>query len=260
MQFLLVGEDGERADGVRGSLREGDSLRTVPGAGLLTDAGELSETGRALIESAVQCDAVLFLWDFATAPVLNTLTHAVRDSLAGPSLAVCRPGQAAEALAAGADAVLVAPFDAADLEAGILAHRRLLQVTASAVARGVPPPWPAPLSVSVGGLAVDATALRAVYGERQVRLTPRETALLGYLARQAGRVCTREELLDRVWGIRFETGTNMVDVYVHFIRRRLDSLGWPYRITTVRGAGYRLEPPDDGPVRTVTASPSESAR
>ncbi len=260
MHVILVGEDGERTRQVRDSLREGDRLEIIPGSDLLLASGELSESGRSLIASAARCDGVLFLWEFAAAPVLNTLTHAVRERLAGPSLALCAPGEAAEALAAGADAVLEPPWDSAMLEAKIFAHRRLLQVTASAVSRGVSAPWPAAPAETVRGLTVDPGSLRATHAGREVRLTPREAALLVYLVRRAGNVCSREELLDRVWGIRFDTGTNMVDVYVHFIRRRLESIGWPYRIATVRGAGYRFELPDERPDRTAIVDPSESAR
>lgn len=256
-----MGGDAEREREVLGSLRPGDTLHTVPGEGVLEASGELSEAGWNLVDEASRADVTLFDCRFDSAPVLNVVTHALRDRLAGPSFALCSGGAAAEALAAGADGVLAVPFDAAELQARVLAHRRLVQVTVDAAQRGAETPWPRPGAAAVNGLTIDPSSLQAAFGDRQVLLTPREAGLLGYFVRNEGRVCSREELLDRVWGIRFDTGTNMVDVYVHFIRRRLEALACPYRIATVRGAGYRLESAGpEGPDRTITGSPSDSAR
>jgi two-component system response regulator MprA len=73
-----------------------------------------------------------------------------------------------------------------------------------------------------------------------VRLSEREVALLAHLMRNAGRVCSHRELLSRVWGYEHDPGTNVVQVYVGYLRRRLDLPGSPAPIETVRSVGYRL--------------------
>jgi len=260
MHVVLVGGDSQWVDAVRGLLRADDTAGHFSEAPLVAESGEATAAGRALLEAAVGCDAVLFRWQIGSAPLLNSITHAIRERLAGPSIVLCSAEDVPGALAAGADAVLPMPFDVAVLEATAFAHRRLLNTTTLAASRGVSVPWPAPVRADLDGLSVDPVALTATCGGRSVKLTPRESALLGYLVRHPGHICSREELLDRVWGIRFDTGTNMVDVYVHFVRRRMESIAWPYRIETVRGSGYRLVEAPDGPDRTVTTSPADKAR
>jgi DNA-binding response OmpR family regulator len=77
-------------------------------------------------------------------------------------------------------------------------------------------------------------------GERTADLPSREFALLEYLMRHAGQVLTRQQILDAVWGFGFESASNVVDVYVRYLRRKLDSADEPSAIETVRGAGYRV--------------------
>jgi DNA-binding response OmpR family regulator len=69
---------------------------------------------------------------------------------------------------------------------------------------------------------------------------PREFALLSYLMDHPDEACTRDQILDAVWGIDFDTGTNMVDVYMHFLRKKLEAHGIKGIIQTIRGRGYRL--------------------
>ena len=71
-------------------------------------------------------------------------------------------------------------------------------------------------------------------------LTDTEYRLLEHLARRAGEVCRRQELLERVWGYHFDPGTNVVDVFIRRLRHKLEAAGYPPRIETVRGIGYRL--------------------
>ncbi len=85
----------------------------------------------------------------------------------------------------------------------------------------------------------DLSALQVLYqaGER-LDLTMREYALLLHLVHNAGRVVTRSQLLEQVWGTRFDTGSNVIEVHIRRIREKLD--GWAWMIETVRGRGYRL--------------------
>jgi DNA-binding response OmpR family regulator len=75
---------------------------------------------------------------------------------------------------------------------------------------------------------------------RRISLTTREYALLEYFLRNAGRVLTRPMLAEHVWGLDFDPETNIVDVYVGYLRRKIDREGQPRLLHTVRGAGYVL--------------------
>jgi len=93
----------------------------------------------------------------------------------------------------------------------------------------------------VGDLEVDPAAHTVARDGRRVELTAREFALLESLARRAGEVVSRTELLEHVWDQNFAGSTNIVDVYVGYLRRKLEEpFGRPL-IRTVRGAGYVLE-------------------
>ena len=93
-------------------------------------------------------------------------------------------------------------------------------------------------------LALDPVTRTATRGGRRIDLTTREYALLEYLLRNAGRVLTRPMLAEHVWGIDFDAESNVIDVYVGYLRRKLEAEGEPRLLHTVRGAGYvlRVEP------------------
>jgi two-component system copper resistance phosphate regulon response regulator CusR len=97
-------------------------------------------------------------------------------------------------------------------------------------------PAPDVIVLTSGPLSLDLRSRRARVGERVVELTAREFALLEVFLRHEGQVLTREQLLSHVWGYDFDPGSNVVDVYVRYLRRKLgDDV-----IETVRGMGYRL--------------------
>ena len=133
-------------------------------------------------------------------------------------------------LDAGADDYLVKPFDFGEL----LARLRAL------IRRG---PSERPAVIEVGDLRVDPAAHVVTRAGREVELTPREFDLLLFLARRAGEVVPRTELLEHVWDDAEDSSTNVVDVYVGYLRRKLER---PFRrrrlIRTVRGVGFVLEP------------------
>lgn len=93
-----------------------------------------------------------------------------------------------------------------------------------------------PTTLNHGGLVLDLRTRRASVEGRSVDLSSREFALAEMLLRHPDQVLSREQLLDRVWGYDFDPGSNVVDVYVGYLRRKLGS----GRIETVRGMGYRL--------------------
>jgi two-component system copper resistance phosphate regulon response regulator CusR len=100
----------------------------------------------------------------------------------------------------------------------------------------------------VGDLELDLIARRARLTDRIIELTSREFALLEMLMRHAGQAISRDELLANVWGLDFDPRSNLVDVYIRYLRRKLGS-GW---IETLRGVGYRIVQQET--TRSVAAS------
>ena len=94
--------------------------------------------------------------------------------------------------------------------------------------------------VEAGGLSLNVVTREATYHSEPVELTNREFALLEYMAQSPGRVFTRTQLYEHVWGFDFDPGTNLVDVYIRRIRGKLGEIEAGEFITTVRGTGYRL--------------------
>jgi DNA-binding response OmpR family regulator len=95
-------------------------------------------------------------------------------------------------------------------------------------------------TLTAGGIRLDLLSREATRDGQVVRLPERESELLAYLMRHAGQVCTREEILSRVWDYDHDPGTNVVQVYIGYLRRKLSLPGSPVPIETVRSVGYRL--------------------
>ena len=87
---------------------------------------------------------------------------------------------------------------------------------------------------------LDPLRIQVSVGEESQDLTAREFALLAYLVRHSGEVVTRQQVLDAVWGADPDVYSNVVDLYVHYLRRKLDALGRRDVLRTVRGVGYSL--------------------
>jgi DNA-binding response OmpR family regulator len=132
-------------------------------------------------------------------------------------------------LQAGADDYLVKPFALAELTARLHALLRRHGVTGDA-----------PLVVEE--LVVDPRRRVATRAGRDLELTPREFALLEVFARHPGIALSREQLLGLVWGYAVEVETNVVDVFVGYLRRKLEAAGEPRLLQTVRGVGWALRP------------------
>jgi DNA-binding response OmpR family regulator len=130
----------------------------------------------------------------------------------------------------GADDYLTKPFEVAELLARV---RALLR-------RGTP----APAVLAVADLRLDPSTRTVTRADRAIDLTAREYALLEYFLRNPGRVLSRALIAQHVWGVSFDTFTNVIDVYVNYLRRKIDADFEPKLIHTVRGAGYVLRGPE----------------
>jgi DNA-binding response OmpR family regulator len=95
-------------------------------------------------------------------------------------------------------------------------------------------------TLEAAGIRLDLLTREASREGETIRLPDREAELLAYLMRHAGRICSREEILAAVWDYDHDPGTNVVQVYVGYLRRKLDRPGSPAPIETVRSVGYRL--------------------
>ena len=135
----------------------------------------------------------------------------------------------ADALDVGADDYLTKPFSFVVLVARL---RALLR-------RGAPR---RPAVLSAGDLVLDPATRRVARGEVPIELTAKEFALLEYLLRRQDEVVSKTDLLAHVWDAHLETDLNLVEVYVGYLRRKVDAPFGRAQLQTVRGAGYRLDP------------------
>jgi len=142
-------------------------------------------------------------------------------------------GDRVRGLDAGADDYLVKPFSLLELAARLRALAR----------RG---DRPRPAVLAEGDLRLDPAAKRAWRAGTEVQLTPKEFALLEFFLRHPGRVLTRSQIIEAVWDFAYDGGSNVVDQYVKYLRRKVDVPFGRHDIETVRGMGYRLRPAGDG--------------
>lgn len=134
-------------------------------------------------------------------------------------------------LQAGADDYLAKPFKFSELEARIMA---LLRRSGQEHKQ--------PDSIAIADLKIDLKAKSVRRGNDLIQLTAKELRLLHFLARNAEMIVSREQILDNVWDINFDMNTNVVDVYINYLRKKIDK---PYDnklIHTIKGLGYILKP------------------
>ena len=212
--------------GVRSALRRGLTLEhfTVREAG---------DGAAALREIDARLPDVIVL-DISM-PGLSGIEVTRQVRAAGRTLPICVLSARDEiddrvaGLAAGADDYVVKPFSVAELAARLHALVKLHQRSDTAAR-------------TVGDLVVEPHRRAATRGGRELELTTREFDLLDTLARHPGQVLSRAQLLEHVWGYTWDVDTNVVDVFVGYLRRKLEDGDRTRMLHTVRGVGFVLRP------------------
>jgi two-component system, OmpR family, response regulator PrrA len=197
-------------------------------------AVEVAEGGRRALELAEQRRPGVIVLDVVM-PDLSGVRVVSRLRERGIETPVCILSARDEVedrvagLEAGADDYVVKPFDLEELVARLRALLRRVPSTEGALVR-------------LGDLVIDPAQRSVSRAGRAVELTRREFELLEELARHRGVVLSRRQLLERVWGYDFEVDGNVVDVFVGYLRRKLEAGGEPRIIQTVRGVGFVMRP------------------
>jgi two-component system response regulator PrrA len=188
--------------------------------------------GPAALESVEEDAPDVMVLD-VTMPGLSGVEVVRRLRAGGYELPICvlsardELADRVKGLRAGADDYLVKPFELEELVARLHALLR----------RGGDRPS---VPLEVGDLRIDPARRLVRRGDRVVELTGREFELLETLARHAGIVLSRRQLLEQVWGYTFEVDSNVVDQFVSYLRRKLEAGGEPRVVHTVRGVGFVL--------------------
>ena len=142
-------------------------------------------------------------------------------------------GDRVRGLDAGADDYLVKPFSLLELAARLRALARRDDRSR-------------PVILAEGDLKLDPAAKQAWRGDTELRLSPKEFSLLDLFLRHPGHVLTRSQIIEEVWDFAYDGGSNVVDQYVNYLRRKIDVPFGRHDIETVRGMGYRLYCADGG--------------
>ncbi len=220
MRILVVEDDAALSNFIRKGLEAENHV---------VDTALDGEQGLAMA-SAVDYDlAVLDL----NLPILDGLTVLRNVRQSKPKLPVMilsarsRVDDRVQCLDMGADDYLVKPFSYLELSARARALLRRSHAPSQSV-------------LSVQDLSMDRVERRVQRGGKQIELTTKEFALLEYLMRNAGRRLTRAMIIEHVWNLTFDSATNIVDVYINYLRRKVDDGFANPLIHTVRGVGYQL--------------------
>ncbi|WP_374308761.1 response regulator transcription factor [Methylocella sp.] len=185
------------------------------------------------LEAARTLDPALIVADRMVADVDSlSMIESFRQGRSGPPVlfvsGLSSVDERIRALKGGGDDYLTKPFSLGELSARVSA---LLRRTGGGAAQ---------THLAVGPLKLDLLAREATRGERAIELLPAEFKLLEYMMRHAGQAVTRAMLLEDVWGYRSMPRTNLVDVHVGKLRRKVDADGEPPLLHSLRGVGFML--------------------
>jgi DNA-binding response OmpR family regulator len=223
MRVLVIEDDQEAARLLARGLRE---------EGWVVDVAHSGETGDEMA-SVNSYDAIVLDWLLPDREGIAVCRSLRASGLHVPILLLTARDAVEDrvlGLNAGADDYLPKPFAFAELLARLHALLRRSELTR-------------PVLLTVGDLTLDPKSHVVTRGGAPISLTPREYALLETLMRRAGEVVSRVHLGESVWESDLDSLTNLVDVHISHLRRKVDRSGAPPLIHTVRGYGYRLGPP-----------------
>ncbi|GJD88689.1 Response regulator MprA [Methylobacterium hispanicum] len=223
-RLLLIEDDAETAGEVLADLRE---------RGHVVGWAETAPDGAARMRAATW-DALILDRMLPGGDGLGLLQALRREGDRTPALVLSALGTVDErirGLRAGGDDYLTKPFVLAELAARIEALLRRPADTRETILR-------------VGSLELDLIAGTGRRGTRDLALLPRELKLLEYLMRRPGQVVTRALLFEEVWNYRFTPKSNLIDVHLGRLRRKLEAEGEPPLIHSTRGVGFTLMPDD----------------
>jgi two-component system, OmpR family, response regulator len=222
MKILIVEDEVKMARLIRRALRE---------EGMAADVAKRGEDALSMAGST-DYDAILLDLMLPGIDGFETSRRLRRDGVRAPVL-VLTAREAVEdrvaVLDSGADDYMSKPFAVAELLARIRALTRRA-------------PIERPVEIEPAELRLDMASRQARRGEAEIALSATEFALLEALMRRRGKVLSRDQLLEQVWGEGGEAQSNVVDVYVYYLRQKVDRPFAANSIETVRGGGYRLRP------------------
>jgi two-component system OmpR family response regulator len=222
MRILVVEDDPVLCDGLSHSLRH---------AGYVVDTTQDGSLADDLL-SVHSFDLVVLDLGLPGLDGLEVLRRLRRRASSAPVLILTARNGVADrvtGLDLGADDYMLKPFDLAEFEARVRALLRRAQFAATA-------------RITHGALTLDTAARRAFVGDYPLELSAREVSLLEALLLGAGRVLSKDQLSDRLYGVSDGVGPNAIEVFVHRLRRKVESTGLVIR--TIRGLGYLVEKPD----------------
>ncbi len=184
-------------------------------------------------------DVIILDWMIPRRDGLGVLKHLRGSGVATPVILLTAKDAVSDkvqGLNSGADDYLTKPFEFAELLARVRALFR----------RGKSDQ---PTTLEVGDLRMDLLTRKVLRAGASIDLTAKEYSLLEYFMRNAGKVLTRTMIAEHVWDVHFDSDTNVIDVYVNYLRNKLDKPFELKLLQTVRGVGYVLKVPETGPDR-----------
>jgi two-component system OmpR family response regulator len=220
MRILLVEDDPSISDFVKKGLEE--EFYTV----------DLAEDGETALFMATTQNYDLIILDIMIPKIdgLNLCLQLRNQNMKTPIIiltALSSVDNKVKGLECGADDYLTKPFAFSELVARIKAiMRRRSDIT---------------FELSVADLKIDILSRRVFRGNNEIFLSPKEFSILEYLARNKGRIISRTQIIENVWGYNFDPATNIVDVHIKYLREKIDKNYDKKLIHTVRGAGYIIK-------------------
>jgi len=221
MRILVIEDEKKIADFIKRGLKE---------EGYAVDAASDGEAGLFLAKTN-EYDLILLDLMLPKMDGLAVCKKLKTEKIATPVIMLTAKGTVQDKVAGldtGADDYLTKPFAFEELLARIRAVLRKKETKAVT-------------SLEVDDLVLDLTTHKVWRGSEEIKLTAKEYALLEYLMRNSGSIVTRTMISEHVWDIDFDTFTNVIDVYINYLRNKIDTAGKKKLIHTVRGRGYILK-------------------